>query len=270
MARKIISEELKNEIINYYSSNIVGLKEVENKYNLSHPTIAKILSGVPKHKKAQIFNPNLKEDFFERIDTEVKAYFLGFIIADGNVFNPNDGRQHSISITLDSNDEYMLERFKQEIGTNTSISHDGRGCSQIAIRSNKMAKDLEQYGVVPRKSFTTYLPNIGEDMMPHVLRGILDGDGSIKAKQTNIRNRYAHAISYCGSHQLMVDISNWCKSHNIKNSIVYDYKNRNLSELKIQNIQDMYTFGEMLYKDATIYLDRKKTLYDEFKAHYNL
>lgn len=270
MARKVISDELKNEIINYYSSNIVSLSYLGEKYGLSHPTISKILSGVPKYKKALTFNPNLKEGYFENIDCEEKAYFLGLIIADGNVFAPTDGRQRSISIVLDSADEYILKRFKEELNATTSITHDGRGCSQIAVRSDKMADDLAKYGVVPRKSFITYLPEINDDMMCHILRGILDGDGSIKAKQTNIGNRYAHSISYCGSHRLMVDISAWCKKHGISNAIVYDYKDKNLSELKIQSIGEMYVFGKMIYQDATIYLTRKKALYDDFKAHYNL
>ena len=69
----------------------------------------------------------------------------------------------------------------------------------------------------------------------------------------------------------MEDISNYCKKLNL-NIIpkVYTYQNRNLSDIKIQNKEDMYIFGEWLYKDATIYLKRKKDKYDYFKLHYNL
>lgn len=271
MARKIISQELKGEIIEEYKSRPMTLESLEEKYKLSHPTITKILNGIPKYTKAVIYNPELKECFFEGIDCEPKAYFLGLLIADGNIFIDNkSGRQASISITLDSNDEYLLDTFKKLLNANTSISHDGRGCSQIAVRSNKMAQDLEEYGVVPRKSFETYLPNIDDSLMPHLLRGILDGDGSIKSNQTNIRGRYAHAISYCGTHQLMQDIADWCIVHDINNPIVYDYRNRCLSELKLQSIDSMYKFGEMIYDNATIYMKRKKNTYDKFKQHYNL
>jgi hypothetical protein len=51
---------------------------------------------------------------------------------------------------------------------------------------------------------------------------------------------------------------------------VYDYADRNLSDIKIQNIEDIYTIGEWLYKDATIYLVRKKETYTRFKEHYDL
>ena len=213
----------------------------------------------------------MNEHFFKNIDCEEKAYFLGLLISDGNVFvDTTFNRQASISIALDTKDEYLLRAFKQALNTNTSIGHDGRGCSQIVVRSDIMAKDLVKYGVVPRKSFDTFLPNVSRDMMPHLLRGIMDGDGSIKANQTNVHGRYAHAISFCGSHRLMQDIANWCINNFIVTTFVYDYKNRSLSEIKIQSIESMYKFGELIYKDATIYMKRKYDLYQSFKDHYNL
>ena len=271
MPSKIISEELKQEIRNYYLSEPMTKRQVGIKYNLSEPTIIKILKDVPMWPKAKINNPNLKEHFFETIDTEEKAYFLGLLIADGNVFKDNSGRQASISITLDLNDEYMLLKFKEVLNTNTNIGHDGRGCGQIAVRSNIMAEDLAKYGIVPRKTLTTYLPQIDEKYMPHLLRGILDGDGSIRAVQTEQQNRFAHYIGFCGTHQLMEDISNYCKKLNL--SVipkVYDYADKALSDIKIQGKNDMYIFGEHIYKDATIFLIRKKEKYDYFKQHYNL
>ena len=274
MARKVISQELKNEIIELYMSKPMSLSYLENKYDLSHPTISKILKDVPKYTKAKIYNPNLNERFFEKIDCEAKAYYLGLIIADGNVFiDSKSNRQASISITVDQKDQYILETFKKYLNADTSIGHDGRGCCQFAVRSNLMAEDLEQYGVVPRKYFLTYLPkNIPAELMCHVLRGILDGDGNIKAKQTNNRNRYLHSISYCGSEELMKDIAYWCVEvcKLEKMPCFYTYTNRTLSEIKIQNVADMYKFGEYIYKNASIYLSRKKESYKEFKAHYNL
>lgn len=271
MPRKIITEELKKEIINYYLSKPMTLNEVETHFNLSHPTISKILKNIPKYSKAKINNPYLNEHFFEIIDNEEKAYFLGLLIADGNVFKENGGRQASISITLNLQDEYMLLKFKEILCANTNIGYDGRGCGQIAVRSDIMAKDLQQYGVIPKKSSFTYLPQIDDKYMNHLIRGILDGDGSIRAEQTNKNNRFAHYISFCGSKQLMEDISNYCKKLNLHTiPKVYEYPDKNLSDIKIQSKSDMYIFGEWLYSNATLYLTRKKDKYDLFKKHYNL
>jgi len=274
MPRKIITEELKQEIIKYYLSQPITMKQVEDKYKLSHPTVTKILKNVPKPTKAKLNNPNLKEHFFQEIDNELNAYFLGLLISDGNVFKDKTGRQASISITLDLKDEYMLEKFKEILQANTSVGHDGRGSGQIAVRSNIMAEDLAKYGVVPRKSYDTYLPKISNEMMPHLIRGIFDGDGSIMAKpsqKNDGHNRFLHSISFCGTHRLMEEISNYIFEHlNLKQKpAVYDYKDRQLSELKIQNVKDIKTFGDWLYNNSTIYLNRKKDIYDIFLKHYN-
>ena len=92
MPSKIISEDLKNQIINFYLSEPMTLKNVADKFNLSNPTISKILKNIPKYPKAKLNNPNLREDFFKTIDNEEKAYFLGLLIADGNVFKDGTGR----------------------------------------------------------------------------------------------------------------------------------------------------------------------------------
>ena len=275
MPRKIITEELKQEIIKYYLSQPMTMKQVEDKYELSHPTITKILKDIPKYTKAKLNNPNMKEHFFQDIDEEAKAYFLGLLISDGNVFKDDTGRQASISITLDLKDEYMLEKFKEVLQANTSVGYDGRGCGQIAVRSNIMAEDLAKYGVVPRKSYSTYLPKISCEMMPHLIRGIFDGDGSIMAKPDHNKdghNRFLHSISFCGTHKLMEDISNYSFEYlNLKQKpLVYDYKDRQLSDFKIQNVKDMQTFGDWMYNYSTIYLNRKKDIYNNFLQHYNL
>ena len=272
MPRKVITEELKQEIIKYYLSQPMTMKQVEDKYELSHPTITKILKDVPKYTKAKLNNPNMKEHFFQEINEEAKAYFLGLLISDGNVFKDNTGRQASISITLDLKDEYMLEKFKEVLQANTSVGHDGRGCGQIAVRSNIMAEDLAKYGVVPRKSYNTYLPLISKEMMPHLIRGIFDGDGSIMAKpnpSNDGHNRFLHSISFCGTHQLMEDISNYILENLGIKTAVYDYKDRNLSELKIQNIDNIAKFGYWIYRNSTIFLNRKKDIFNDFLKHYN-
>ena len=272
MPRKVITEELKQEIIKYYLSQPMTTKQVEDKYELSHPTITKILKDVPKYTKAKLNNPNMKEHFFQKINEEAKAYFLGLLISDGNVFKDNTGRQASISITLDLKDEYMLEKFKEVLQANTSVGYDGRGCGQIAVRSNIMAEDLAKYGVVPRKSYNTYLPLISKEMMPHLIRGIFDGDGSIMAKpnpSNDGHNRFLHSISFCGTHQLMEDISNYILENLGIKTAVYDYKDRNLSELKIQNIDNIAKFGYWIYRNSTIFLNRKKDIFNDFLKHYN-
>lgn len=221
---KYITEEIKNKIIEFYLSKPMSLKDVRDKFGYSHPTICKILKDVPKYSKNLVYSPNLIESYFENIDTEEKAYFLGLIISDGNIFIPKENssqKQAKLSITLDLKDEYMLEKFIKCVNSSTVVAKDGRGCGTAGIVSDKMAKDLETYGIIPRKSFNTFLPkNIPEYLYNHLIRGILDGDGSLQCFINNKTNKHIHRITFCGTHQLMEDISNKISEClNIKNQM---------------------------------------------------
>ena len=268
MSKKITSD-LKEQIIHEYLNCPTTISNIAKQFNLSNPTICKILACVPKYKKAQIFNPELNETAFSVIDNELSAYFLGLIIADGNIFLPHDGnRQASISISLQKSDGYILEEFKKFMKTNTSVVIDNRGCCQIAIRSNKVADDLKNLGVLPQKSFNTTLPNIPKDQMSHLIRGIIDGDGSIFALKHN--NKFLHSISCCGTHTLMQNMSDAIsETLNISTKPkVYDYKNRILSEFKIYNFGDTLKLGNWIYKNATIYLKRKREMFEQIKKYH--
>ena len=240
---------------------------------------SKILNGIPKHSKTKIFNPNLDEDYFETIDTQEKAYFLGLIIADGNIFDPINSTHHGskwVSITLDEGDLYILEKFKEEVGLSSVVASDGRGARYVAVRSDKMAEDLAKYYIVPRKSFITQFPfNVPKDMYRHVIRGILDGDGNVQAKSyipKDGRIRFKHQMSFCGSHRLMVELSDILNEMiDIKGNLkIYDYKNRHLSELVLRNTHNMRNFGLWIYDGATIFMKRKRELFDKFMEHYKL
>ena len=270
---KPITAEQEKAVAHYYISSIMSIKECADHFGLSCPTIIKILDhqNIRRYKKAILFNRNLNEHFFEVINTEEKAYFLGLIIADGNVFiNHADkgNRQASISITVNEKDAYILQRFLDATGASTSIGHDGRGACTAAVRSDVMFVDLSKCGIIPSKSFFTYLPAIPEELYCHLIRGIFDGDGSIQAKPN--KNKFMHALSFCGTHDLMTQIS--VKAHELaltQEVTVYDYKNRVLSELKYQAMDDIFKIGNWMYREATLYLERKKQTFNTFVDYYN-
>ena len=127
-----LTDEKKQFVADTYLEKPMTIEELSGLCNLSVPTVIKILNeyGIERYNKSLLFSPDLDEYYFDNINSEAKAYFLGFIITDGNVFIPKDNnRQASISITQKSEDDYILKKFKEEIQTNTAIAHDGRGCS---------------------------------------------------------------------------------------------------------------------------------------------
>ena len=213
----------------------------------------------------------MNENYFDNIDNEHKAYYIGLMIADGNVFQPKEGgRQMSTSITLQNCDKFILEEFKKDLHLNHNINSDARGCSYIAVRSNKIGEGISKYGIVPKKTLKSFLPtNIDDKFMKDVVRGIFDGDGSILVKTRKIRNRFIHIVSFCGTHRLMSELSDYLynKLNFQKHPNVYDYSDRNLSEIKIANQHDFEIFMTWIYNDSTIYLKRK---YDKYLLYLQI
>lgn len=268
----IISEQIKQEIIEFYKQQPISLEKMSDKFGYCQPTISKILKqgGCTIYKKAQVYNPNLKENYFEYIDDEYKAYFLGLLITDSNVFlHTNNGRQASISIQLQNQDKYIIEIFKQQLNAQTNIRYDKRDNScAFAIRSDKMAQDLSKYGVIARKTQKTYLPYIDNFLMPHLLRGILDGDGCIQYTQDGKR---IHEISFCGTPQLIGDIKQYLMGcfPQLSNRKIYYYSDT-FCDIRWNKVEDVKNIGLLLYNNANIFLVRKHNKFVQFLNYYNL
>lgn len=75
-----------------------------------------------------------ESDFFENIDSEEKAYFLGFLMADGNVYVRKQS-QPCIRLEISVKDLEILERFKMVIESKNSICFDKRNCCSLKVHS---------------------------------------------------------------------------------------------------------------------------------------
>ena len=88
------------------------------------------------NNKEFIKNRLLKEDYFSEIDTEQKAYFLGLMLTDGAVVKDNKGeRQDTISLELVETDVEIINKFKEEINSNSSLYFSKRALVSIIISS---------------------------------------------------------------------------------------------------------------------------------------
>ena len=133
--QKILDKIDHNSLIIDYLNNM-SIKEIEEKYNTSRFTIANILRihNVTQDRMYRKYNFN--EHYFDNIDTEHKAYWLGFLYADGNNSN------YTISIVLQERDKYILDKFKEDVRYNgeLSICHNRNYCAaalQKRVRTEK-------------------------------------------------------------------------------------------------------------------------------------
>lgn len=274
MPCKIITKQIKEDIVAFYKSRPMTHEEVAEKFHYSLPTIIKIFKEykVKPYPKAKIYSPNLIENYFETIDTEKKAYFLGLLITDGCIHNNKHGSK-MVNITLQLRDVYIIEDFIKEIKLNKKIVHDNRhqGCGNIQVLSNKMVDDLMQYGITYNKSLKTIFPkNIPLNLYPHLIRGILDGDGSIAFYARHNRKVHVKAIRFCqGNEQFLIDLMKFLEEKvNIK--IINTYKEKeNLWSIAYRSNDSLLKLYNYLYNDATIYIKRKKELCDKLINEIN-
>jgi len=123
------------------------------------------------------------EGFFDSIDTPEKAYWLGFIAADGGVNGLEEGQYPVLALNLADRDREHLETFQRAIGREAPIraatSSYGTGVARLLIVSRPFVEALMRHGVRPKKSMTIEPWDGPPELMRHYWRGVFDGDGSI-------------------------------------------------------------------------------------------
>lgn len=121
-----------------------------------------------------------KEDYFHDIDTPEKAYWLGFLAADGGI-NP---KNNTVQVNLAGRDIEHLRLFHRALDRNAPIyevtSNYGTPVARLSIGSKQMVADLTRHGVGGAKSFTiTPWETDARHLIAPYWRGVFDGDGSI-------------------------------------------------------------------------------------------
>lgn len=119
-------------------------------------------------------HPDLIEDYFDTIDTKEKAYWLGFLYADGNV--SQDG--YMMALQLARKDEDQLDRFSAAIGADGGKYYADDNKASVLVGRKRFCDSLIKQGCVPAKTQTIRLPQFGSDELDLAfLLGYFDGDG---------------------------------------------------------------------------------------------
>lgn len=258
----------------------------ENNSKMTHKEISEILG---KTKSAVQLKANrlgltkskytYNENFFQEIDTEEKAYWLGFIYADGYVVNNEKNGTYEVAIELQYNDFNHLKKFNKSLKGNIEVKQREKVCNlngkiykmcQIRMYSKKMVKDLELFGVMQNKTKQLdKIPNIPKELIHHFIRGYFDGDGCVCLDK---QHNHPKADFTCGSLNFLEDIKKWLNSNDIGG---YTFQEKSGTyRLFIRGMKNFDKFFNLLYKDYTICLDRKlkkkNSIYRECKVAQRL
>ena len=218
-------------------------------------------------------------DFFENIDTEEKAYWLGFLYADGCV-NLQKNNSGEVSIKLYVGDNNHLKKFNKSLNGNIPVTYEEGICTfndktqyscSIRCYSIKMATDLISHGCTPNKTFFITIPELDESLMSHFIRGFFDGDGCIC---TASKQRKTLGINFCSASQQFLSELRSILYKNGINSYITDEKDKNTYRLYIKGMKNVDNMWNYMFDNATIYLDRKYTkkqkLYEEYEIAQRL
>lgn len=227
-------------------------------YKAPH-SIYKILRrhGVEIRTKAGSKGMGLKEDYFRKIDSEKKAYFLGFIYADGSILR-RVGSKTAIRLEIKQSDQYLLDILKQELNSTNVISIVRKGCARFSVHSNVLEEDLARYSIVPDKSHRQdEIVILPEPFMHHFIRGVFDGDGWI------FKRKYSLTFGLCGTQTAMCQIADYLQTTlDLPKVQVKQYGDKVPFFTHSAKVSTLKLFS-YLYKDATIYLKRKYSIFSQ-------
>jgi len=245
-----ISSEKEEYIKNNYL--IESTKSISEKLNISKPCLLRYAKKYNlKIKSSKLYNCD--ENFFEKIDTEEKAYWLGFLYADGYVRMRKSSSEMRLKLSIKDVDH--VKKFNDTVKSNNEIKVKGKYAIS-SVNQKKFVKHLVDKGCINKKSLIIKFPYfLEENLKRHFIRGYFDGDGNIKF---TIKKRPSFNMvcgSMCFLESIKKEISNDC---NIRNPKIFLSKNKKYGRVFWNAIPDIITIYFYLYKNSNIYLNRKK------------
>lgn len=238
--------------------------------------------------KRYTFNKNI----FDIIDTEEKAYWLGFIWCDGYVLrrerNPANV-EYAFKLDLNSDDKEHVMKLRNFLQSNHPVKiyrtkgykEDGVEVARLHISNRHFGQKLYHgYGVVAgRSDFNSFKNLIPESLFKHFIRGVLDADGSLVVSNVEL---YKHsstktytkqvnklAVNFSTHTEIIEAIQKHLFEHGVIASINKTSKRHELSDgdcvcLKYGGNKQCKKIVSYLYRDANIYLERKYHKYLDF------
>ena len=266
-----VDAETKNKIIEAYKNNM-SLSEIEKEFKVLRATVSKFLEeqNIKKIKGNHYRKYFHDFDFFENIDTEEKAYWLGFMFADGYIVNhENRYGEDSFGLTLAEDSLDSIEKFKKSLNATNPIRYDnsksiGQPQAKIVLTSQKTVNDLIDKGCVKQKSLILQPPKkVPEKLLSHFIRGFFDGDGSLM--KYNYNNYPSYNINFTTTYEMAI----WLRDIFGKGD-VHKEKRRDFTwYYSIGGNRQVLDICHYMYDEATIWMNRKYARYQELLVKYN-
>ena len=187
--------------------------------------------------------------YFQHIDTEEKAYHLGYLMADGNVSIYNG--QYCLKLVCKIEDREIIDKFLHAIQSQNKVyiyTADNKEYLRVSLSSVQAVKDLIKLGVIPRKSGFECIPNIHPDLIRHFVRGFFDGDGIVSIGKSGCRSGFIAPKKMCHDILTLIGINSTITPCDTKVDKSYFVLGKKKTKILF----------DYLYTDCNIYLQRKR------------
>lgn len=233
--------------------------------------------GLTRRKGKRV---HFDESYFENVDDEYKAYFLGLLFADGNIHRytgNQEGRRRKgwitqINLNQKEGEEILIE-LKKRMGDERPLkiySRLGtagkyiRHAVSVAFGSEKLYNDLTKWGMTENKlEQPRRLPHLPSDLIHHFIRGYFDGDGSVFYSD----GKYKHiGANICGNKIFLEELNQ------IFNSIIktprtsqrHVFDRGRFGSIHFGTTETCRQLYDYLYKDAHIFMKIKHDKFIEY------
>lgn len=265
----LFSDLEKKAIQEYHNNTKSSKREVCKKYNIGNNRTLDNWLEICGYSAERHYIYSYDRTVFAGPITEESAYWIGFLLADGYIGRRNN--QRSVELKLGAKDKEHLVKFARFVGMpeeqiDASIKQGVGGAYSgdnivysIGLYSDNMAQDLSRYYIVENKSLKER-PYIfdSDSLQLNYIRGIIDGDGYV-----SLPNRKDKRVGVCGSRAVCQYISDFFSQRYPDIYITpahLKYTNKEGSELWCWYTTNREATKKVLtdlYKDSSIYLDRK-------------
>jgi len=267
------SQEQINQIIDLYNTGL-SAQAVANKLSITKRVVLLRLksAGVKRRSTSEAVRKyDLNEQFFDTIDSEAKAYWLGFMLADGNIGHTGRyGKARQLRCTLQRRDKKHLAKFLTSLNSDHKVydimavnraTKKKYPASIVRVTSKRLCEPLERLGwrEFKTRGETRILDSTCDTLKPHLIRGLVDGDGWICFSG----NRWI--FGYCDLHKPIVEwVKSWIAHGNPR---VTQPKNNKSYRIMYTGSEQVPSIIDRLYNNSSIALDRKASLAAEVLAH---
>lgn len=195
---------------------------------------------------------NFNQRIFKNCDTPEKAYWLGYLMADGHI-------DKNRSVSLVSKDKELMEKWNKFLKVDYPMMLERGKYYRLRAHSTKMVADLAQYGIVPHKTGNECIKNIPPRFYGQFIRGYFDGDGYFGMdKKSGVFTLVSSSKVFLKRIQtVLVAICDVGKP-----KIRVHGVNTQCFSLTYKGNRQLKRIYEYLYDKATVYLNRKKNRWE--------